>query len=218
MEGLKKRSLFLAAVFIVFGGWIVFTPRTLASSPVNEDWMADKAPEKVGAFRSVSGPQGPAYTYKMDETTYNELKPLGILARRYNDGTNEFDVVLIASNRKDSFHDPRVCFTAQQWEIQYEEQRKIETSRGKIPITLAHMTHSGKEVTKAAFFYRSPDGFFSTPQDLSIGFLKRVLVGKSDFEGVFYRFMPMGNSTEEEFLDFIRSYLEAAAKTSGGYF
>lgn len=212
MEGLKLRSLVLGACLVGAGIWIQTTPRVAASTSRTESWLEEQAPIEAGSYRIDA-------EYKMDQVTYDELKPHGIVARRFGDGRRTFDVVLIASNKKESFHDPRVCFTGQGWNILSQTQKEVETLRGKIPITVAKMSHDSQGQRIAAFFYKGPGGFYATPQSLTFQWLMRQLRGETENEAVFYRFIPDWDAaTEDELVQFISTYLEAADKSSNGYF
>lgn len=212
MERLRLRGIVLGVLLLAAGIWIQTTPRVGASTMRTEAWLEQVAPTKAGSFRVDSA-------YKMDETTYSELKPHGIVARRFGDGLRTYDVVLIASNRKESFHDPRVCFVGQGWNLLSQTQKTISTSRGPIPITVAKMSHEGQGQRIAAFFYKGPGGFYATPQSLTFQWLLRQLKGETENEAVFYRFIPdWDGATEDELSQFISVYLESADASSNGYF
>lgn len=219
MERLKKRTYVLAAVLIVAGLAIQLTPRISLAAGKSEDQLEKLAPTQVGEYKMVRGTEDPEQTYKMDKMTYDELKPFGIVSRVFEQGPRRFDVVLIASNRKESFHDPRLCFTSQGWTLLDEEQSDVQTSRGPIPITFARMKSIDGEPQITAFFYRGKNGYYATAQRFAFDNLLRQLTGSIDLEGVFYRFIPLySGATRDELVEFIQQYLEEARKTSGGYF
>jgi hypothetical protein len=220
LEGLKLRSFVVAALLLVCGGIVMITPRTSEASPKTEEWMEKNSPLEVGKFRMLPSYEGhERVTYKMDPTTYKELDPYGIVARRFENGEQSYDVVLIASNKKTSFHDPRLCFTAQQWTITRETQTTVDTVRGSIPITVAEMIGPDKTKSIACFFYRGKDKFYSTPQALSWATFVDQLKGKNDLEGVFYRFIPLHkDASVDELKGFIRLFMQEAYDASGGFF
>lgn len=238
MEGLTKRVVVLGAAFLGYGALLQFAPevpqaavrsvltaigkkpeiRFVKEADRTESWMIEKAPDMVGPYRYEEGVE-PGVTYKMDEATYTELRPWGIVARRYTHGDKAFDVVLIASETKDSFHDPRVCFTAQRFEIESETLETVQSRvRGTIPITLAMMKgEQGRSMT--AFFYRGPGGFFASTSQMKMDMFKFQCKTMMNPQGVFYRFIPLTqNISKEEFLGFIGMYMDEAAHASEGFF
>lgn len=239
MERLKKRVWIVAGTLLAYGAVLVFAPdvargavrSALASAGVktsvvvvpkeeqNESWMEKNSPKTVGEFKFVPGSDNPEVSYKMDEGTYKELRPWGIVARRFYDGTKGFDAVLIASESKDSFHDPRVCFTAQKFEITSEGQTIVPTkTRGDIPVTVAQMNGpQGKTFT--AFFYRGPSGFAATTNDLKQSMFMYQCRTMESPQGVFYRFIPLNEeSTPDDLFKFIAKFVDEANTVSNGFF
>ena len=212
MERLTKRSVVFAGALMAAGAAIQLTPRISLAAGKTEPQLEQMAPTRIGGYKLV-------HSYKMDARTYSELKPFGIVSRIFQEGERSFDVVLIASNRKESFHDPRLCFTSQGWTLQDESQVVLQTARGPIPVTIAKMKSIDGSPQITAFFYRGPGGYFSTSQSFAFDSLKRQFTGSIDLEGVFYRFIPLwSGATVEDLEAFIGAYLDEAAKTSGGYF
>lgn len=225
MEGLKKRAFIIGGLFVLTGAVVWATPKASFANPKSEATLEQLAPMGVKDYKMLPSdrvhedPKLQNVSYRMDESTYAELKPYGIVARIMEKGDKRFDVVLISSNKKSSFHDPRVCFRAQGWTFKEEEQAEIETSRGKIPVTMVRMVDKNQQPYIAAFTYKGPQGFRSTPQSLAFSMLIEQIKGRTDIEGAFYRFIPLyENATEAELKDFIRMYLEEAEKTSKGFF
>lgn len=241
MERLNKRVWIMAVLLLGYGAMLVFAPDiprnavrgALASAGVktnpvhvakesqNEDWMERNSPKKVGEFVfEAANSEDPEVSYKMDEGTYKELRPWGIVARRFfDDKKRGFDAVLIASDSKDSFHDPRVCFTAQKFEILTEGQTIVKTkTRGEIPVTIAEMNGpQGKAFT--AFFYRGPSGFEGTTSNLKQSMFMYQCRTMESPQGVFYRFIPLNeDATPDELLKFIGEFVDEANKVSNGFF
>lgn len=219
MEGLKKRIYFVALALILVGAFNTYAGISSAGEPKTEAWMEERAPDVVMNMGYAPSAENPEQSYRMDESTYKTLTPFGIVARSYSGKAGEYDAVLIASRSRSSFHDPRVCFTAQRWKILEEKPITIETkTRGIVPATLVIM--EGPRTRQiAAYFYRGPTGFKGSTVQLKFDMFWQRLLGRSDVDGVFYRFIP-GNTdcTEEELKQFIAEYLEEAKKSSGGYF
>jgi hypothetical protein len=218
MERLKTRAYLLGGAFIIFG--IALATRPTVAYPVKtEDWMEQKSPEVVDGYRFMPGSQDLGQTNKMNQETYDVLKPFGIVSRAYAKGNRVYDVVLIAGNDSQTFHDPRVCFTAQGYRIDRERQLTIETkTRGPVTATFADL--SGRPgINKAVFLYRTPYRFVGKTGPLKIDMFKAQLAGKADRDAVFYRFIPLDPTvTEKELLDFVRDYVDTAKEVSDGYF
>jgi hypothetical protein len=218
LEGLKKRAYGLAVMFFV-GGLLAHLATPAEASGHDEKWMEKAAVSHVGRFAMVPGPDpSESVTYKMDPVTYKELAPQGIVCRDFEDGASLFDVVLVASQAKDSFHDPRVCFTAQGWQLDQESQADVPTSRGTFPVTVARIRSENGE-RWAAFGYRTPYGFTGSTNQLKLQMFKYSLMHSQSGAGVFYRFIGMSSDiTRESLLKFIQSYMNASAKVSQGFF
>lgn len=219
MEGLKKRCFIFGSILIIAGICITLIPRR-ANAAIDEKWMEDKSPMTLAGYQFDASPENPKQSYKMDDRTYQLLQPYGIVSRRYVGRGVDYDVVLIASNNDDSFHDPRICFGAQGWTIEGQKFVSVEVpGRGKIPISLVTMSSEREKGKLAAFFYKTPKGYQSSTAGITLSIFMGPLTGNFNTDAVFYRFMPAeGNPSEEELKAFIVKYMEAAGKVSGGYF
>lgn len=221
MERLTKRAVALGVVFIALGGVFMTLARADKISRT-ENWMEEKAPMSFGAYKVRRDPDNPDSTvsYRMDEMTYKTLVPYGIVARIFESATESFDAVVIASSDKDSFHDPRVCFTAQGWVIDSEETATLKTkTRGEVPVTLAKLNHKDKGRRWTVFFYKGPAGFTATTSALKIQMLSHQLATLKNAEGVFYRFIPIYESTtQDQLMSFVADWLDQANKSSDGFF
>lgn len=223
MEGLRKRVMVLGAAFIVAGLAFQAVAHTKGISRT-ESWMEQKAPKELPGYDMVPNLKGdnPEVSYVSDESVYKVLTPYGIVARifREKQGVKMFDVNVIASSTKDSFHDPRVCFSAQRWTLEKETRAMVKTqTRGEVPVTLAEMSHRDHGRHPAVFFYRGPDGFTSSTSGLKIQMLKHQFLTMKDQEGVFYRIIALTpNTTTDELLEFTGAWLDEANKTSDGFF
>jgi len=212
-KALKMRAFTVGALLLLFGAVAFASSKPRPMPGRTEAWMERSAPSQIDDYKVAS-------TYKMEKSTYDELQPYGIICRILSNGDKSFDVTLLASNRKASFHDPRVCFPAQGW--QFDDQKRVNLrtdTRGVIPVTIISMIGDDHSPQLAAFFYRGPKGFYATPQALSLAMLIDQFIGRADDEGVFYRFMPgYPDATESELTAFIKEYMDQAPKTSGGFF
>jgi hypothetical protein len=225
MEGLKKRSIAVIGLLLVAGLLITLGTRA-PSEPKTEQWLLDNSPKELQGFTMVRGSESDDYSYRMDERTYGELAPYGIVARVYRNPETgeEYDVVLIASRSKDSFHDPRICFTAQGWALSNQWSEPIETkTRGTVSATMTTMDGTGGHNKIAAFIYRGQGEFYKSTSDLKIGMFIEQFKGGNDLDGVFYRFIPQHeredqNQQAAELKRFIAQFLDAANEFSKGYF
>jgi hypothetical protein len=219
MERLKQNAYILSAILIGTGAFAL--ARTTQAGPprVTEKVMEERAPASVPGYQLIPGPEGLAYSYKMDKVTYETLKPYGIVARNYTDGTRTFDAVLISSDSHESFHDPKICFSGQGYSFTHAKEQKLDLPDGRtIPMTVVEM-NSTTGSTIAAYFYKGPNGFTSRPQSLQLDMFKEVLFGRKPTDSTFYRFMPSTPGvTLEQLKGFIKTYMVAAAQQSGGFF
>lgn len=225
MEGLKKRATIAVGLILAAGLAVAFINRA-AAEPKTEEWMLKTLPTEFGEYRATSSVENPLYTYRMDDVTYNTLEPYGIVARVFTNSktSEEYDAVVIASRSKDSFHDPRVCFSAQGWSISNQWVETVETkTRGALPVTLVVMTGNDGRDRIAAFLYKGPGGFHATTQRLKAFMFLETLFGGTDLDGVFYRFIPQKYSPNDpdqttKLKRFVVEFVDAANKASDGYF
>lgn len=223
MERLKLRLWAVAAVTMLMGIAFSVAPRP-SQTARTEDWIGQQLPTDVGTFRMEANraePSNTSCTYKMDKSTYDTLKPWGIVARVYSNGRESYDVVVIGSNNKESFHDPKVCFGAQAWNLGPERTENIETkTRGTVPVTLVEMT-KGSTKTFAVYFYKSVNsGFIASNSGVKMAMLTHKIksFGQND-EGAFIRIIPSYDMPSLDKLKvFIGEWLDATGSTSKGYY
>jgi len=218
MERLVKRISIVAGVF-VFAGAVFLALPSKPKSNVTEQWMKDNSPTTVDGFNFISSQEDPKISYKMDQATYDMLNPFGIVARNYRKDQRQFDVVLIAGNDKDNFHDPHICFNAQGWTFDKDTVVAIPTkTRGDVPATFAELSNQGRH-SMALFFYKGPKAFYPSTPNLGIAMVMGPLLGDFKTDAVFYRFMPgYDGATKEDLIAFAGKFLDAAKPVSGGYF
>jgi len=193
--------------------------RAATVKKLDESGMQRLAPQSVPGYRMIPGPEGLAYTYRMPQSTYDALKPFGIVARQFTNGNQTFDVVLVTSDSHESFHDPKICFSAQGWNFKSLSDDTVAVpGRGTIPMTVADMTGDHQEAL-AAYFYRGPAGFVSNPKVLQLDMFKEVLFGRKSIDSTFYRFMPSSaNVSLDQLKSFIAAYMVSAERQSGGFY
>lgn len=220
MEGLRKRVIGVGLAFLALG--LAFQLRgstqILHDGQVpDEKWLQKQAPKSVDNYKMMILDNGTETTYRMTQVTYDTLHPYGIVARVMENGTEKYDTVVIMSNKKDSFHDPRFCFTSQGWALDSQEDFAIDTkAHGRIHVTMAQLNREGVK-TFAAYFYRGPSGFTGSNQKLKLQMLWHQIVKFEDAEAVFYRFIPMyDGASKEKLARFIDQFLSASEKSSKG--
>lgn len=220
MERLNLRIVGLSVVLAATGLLYGLKPVVAHPEGRNEQWMESIAPGEVDGYAFIPSAENAEQSLKMDARSYELLKPYGMVTRIYPWKGYRVEVLLIASSAKESFHDPRVCFTGQGWQLKNQWVERVQTrSRGAVDLTFARMDGPNAADRVTAFGYRGPKGFSAT----TLGLMRQMFVdqlrGQSQPEGVFYRFighddrMPM-----EDFKGFIASYLDQANRTSKGFF
>ena len=217
MEGLGKRLGILCAVFLTTGATLNFAakPKQIERK---EPEIAAMLPLKVKHF-TADIPKGQYCTTKMDQSNYDILQPWGIVAREFVDGASRFEVVAIASRKKESFHDPQTCLTAQGWLLSNQRVSSTTTkSRGVVPITLFEMEKGGEKLT-AMYFLKTTQGYFAefTAVKWAMFKYKALHVGKDD-EGAFIRIIPRSNVSEAKLKQFASDWIDEAVKTSNNYY
>lgn len=219
MQHVQRRAYIVAAVLAAVGVFSVSTLSHAATVRKDESFMESRAPGVLPGYQVVPGPQGVKYTYKMDEGTYNALKPFGIVAKQFTNGTNLYDVVLISSDSHESFHDPKICFSAQGWTFDDMHEETLDVpGRGKIPFTIVSMS-GPQNKSFAAYCYRGPSGFVANPKRLQLQMFSEVLFGQKPMDSTFYRFMPASQNTSlEELREFVKLYMSTAPQESGNYY
>ena len=217
MEGLSKRLGILCGIFLTTGLVLNFAPRP-AQVERTEAEVAAMLPLKVKHFTAALA-QGQYWTYKLDQSNYDILNPWGIVARVFVDGQEKYEVVAIASRRKESFHDPQTCLTAQSWNLTDQRVESIMTkSRGTVPVTLFEMEKGGEKKT-AMYFLKITQGYYAEFGSVKWDMFKyKVLHWGKDDEGAFIRIIPEGPSSEEKMKQFAADWIDEAVKTSKNYY
>lgn len=208
---------------MAMGAVIHLAPKP-ATVTMTEQQVIDLTPKKVMGVQYTRGSEE-GMSYRMGKSSYDLLKPFGIVPRVFEIGDDRFDAVVIASRSKDSFHDPRVCFSGQGWNIERFDPVVLETeTRGKIPAMLIQTFSDQKRRQLAAFLYKGPGGFYGSTQSLKWAFLGEQLRMGNNLDGVFYRFIPTYAdeklSDEEQrarLLKFMAAFMDEANRSSNGY-
>jgi len=218
MERLITRAYVFGAILIASGVAIHAWPKPKVERKT-EEWMQQHLPTTVGKYVFYPPHPGAQETSRMDQSVYDILKPFGIVCRVYQANDEQYEVAVIASQSDDSFHDPRVCFSAQKWTLGPMIETPIPTKKhGTVYATITEMTGPPGERI-AAFLYKGPNRFYPTTAELKWVMLFEQLRGNNNLQGVFYRFIPLhSRATKEDLVKFIGEYLDVAHETSDGFF
>ena len=220
MEQVKIRAYFIGVVLILLGLVITLIPAA-KERPLSQAWLNHHAPMRIGNYRMIPSPEDPWASYRMPEEVYKALKPDAMLARIYENPSNKkYDVLLLLSRSKNSFHNPEVCFSSQGWSIQSQHQDEITTPYlGILPITVVKMSSVSQKDQLAAFFYKGPGGYFGSTEGFKWGLLRDELLKSKQPEGIFFRFIPEYSGEDiHQLKKFILEYIEEAHRTSYGFF
>ena len=218
----RRRAFVAAGLLLVLGAGLAVASKPSATKRTEKE-VADQLPTEFSGFRMAPAQDSsvPYCTYKMDQATYDILRPWGIIARVFQKSGESYDVVVIGSNTKDSFHDPAVCFSAQGWNLSNAREEMVQTKAyGEVPVTLVDMNREGQK-TIAMYFYRLRDGYVASNTGVKEKMLLYKLmpqhIGK-DNEGGFIRIIPNGGADLQKLKTFAGQWVDAAAKSSGGYY
>lgn len=157
-----------------------------------EAWMEAAVPEQIPGYRfATSTKQNVAI--RMDPSTYEILQPYGIVIRRYQDSEGRLlDFTVVAGNSRKSFHDPQVCFTAQNWELINPRLRRVNIPAlgGEIPATIMGLKQQKSDERAAAvYFYKDPVGWRHSPLFVPIDLTFAKLLFWDTVDAQFFRFM-----------------------------
>ena len=214
---MKKTLWVLAGLMTSIGLAYNFAPRP-SEKTMTEEQVGAMLPMKVGKFTPMLK-KGETVSYQMDKASYDILKPWGICARVFTSGNEAYDMVAIASNSKESFHDPQICFKAQGWNLTNQRDDVIKTkTRGDVPVTLVDMEQRGDKRV-AMYFFKLTKGYYG-----NMGLVKKDMLvhlfthlGQKD-EGAFLRVIPTGIVDVEKMKLFAADWVDEAGKTSNGYY
>lgn len=205
------RALLLAGLFAVFGVGALLRPRSDAHH-VDEAWLERTYPAAVGGYSAVPSPDGSkGHSYKMDETTYQALQPYGIVARTLTNGQKYYDVVVIAGDQPDTFHNPVACFGSQEWKVLSSETLRLATkTHGEVNATVTKAEKNGEQYT-ALYTFEGPDATYGTNSDLINDLFWSQLKSGKIQTATFFRFMaPTPSGDDAALRRFAVDYLDQA--------
>ena len=213
---MKRRLLIVMSVMAGFG--IVSAMRP-TPQPIHrsEAWLQDATPREVDGYRAEPGPNGETQTYRMSEATYKLIDAFGIDSLVFTNGKHQLDVCVIASNNRESFHDPMRCFPGQDWTVLGRKTVPVNTTtRGPIPFSLMTARSPQGASALAAFTYKGPSGFVATQDKSYMQWSIDLFMTGQAREGAFYRFVGDETLTQEELLRFVSEFMDAINATSKG--
>ncbi len=225
MERLIRQVFIFSGILVAIGSIVHFAPRQDKSKTIPEAQLEEITPKSVMGVRFKPGVDGPNVTWRMDDASYKVLEYPSAVCRQYEVGGILYDTVVIASRSKDAFHDPNICFQAQNFSIERRTPITISTEhKGELPVTMITMRNEQNKLQLAAYIYKGPGGFYNNTNKLKLAFLQEELTLGSDLEGVFYRFIPVLRGTplsleeqEEGLRTFIAEFMDATHESSEGY-
>ncbi|MHB8637617.1 MAG: exosortase-associated EpsI family protein [Fimbriimonadaceae bacterium] len=220
MEIVRKRLLVLGTLMCAIG--IVGAVAAQLQKPkftVTEPWMESKVPTEVDGYKGTPAPRA-------DQATYDALQPFGIVSTDFRNAEKGFNVMLIAGDKRETFHSPNVCLPAQGLVITNEHDETINTrTRGTVPITIAELQFPSAPDQKEymAFFYRVQNRFLARSGNstlvLTWAMFQGPIRGNFDENTVFYRIITEHpNATKEELRQFVAHFLDAAHDSSDSFF
>src|SRR5687768_15313922 len=194
-----QKRLKLVLVLFALVGIAAFAIRPKVYLEKEEDWMEGTIPEQIQGYQFASSTKSNPMM-KMDENTYNILDPFGIVVRAYTGPTDgkSYEFTVIAGNSRKSFHDPQICFSAQQWQLIDPRKRdvNIPSLGGKIPATVMALDRHGLRGI-AMYFYGGPGGWRHSPLALPVDLTIARLMLKDDIDAQFYRFIMQPATTPD---------------------
>lgn len=217
LKTVKARLIIIIAAMAVFGLAYQLRPAPHLIHRT-EAWLQTATPTSVDGFDAVPGPQGEKQTYRMSDITYQTIQAYGIDSVVFRKALSNIDVCVIASNNRESFHDPSFCFPSQDWKILNIRTVSVPTkTRGTIPFSVMQaQPPNGANPVVAAYTYKGPFEMCPSQADMYLQWSKASFITGEPQEGAFYRFMGDGTTTEADLLKFAADYMDAVKGTSNG--
>ncbi len=207
---MKKLYYAVAGTLAVGAAFVHFGQKAAAERPP-ESWLEGMMLVENHGYQLVTDQPGKKISYSMAPETYQVLNPIGIACQKMEDAAGrQMDVVIIAGDSMQAFHDQRVCFKAQGWDLLSEEIRYLKTERhGTIPVTWMTIQLPGQSPKEALYAFRSPVGF-QTYDQAKLGFIKAKLKDMFGEQiGYSYRFIGLTPDVDaNELAQFAVEYLD----------
>ena len=185
-----KNALIVTLVCFVAAAAANFQYLFRSNDKLNEEWLHSVTPTQVRDFRLAPKTFDATISYEMGPDTYDTLKPIGISCQILTDTVGrKMDVVVIAGDTMDAFHDQQICFSAQDWEIRNITQVKLNIPGFK-EVTANHMriSQKGQSPIDALYLVQTPTGFYGYERARWEYFFNYLRKGKAEV-GYSYRFI-----------------------------
>jgi len=213
---MKTRAAILILLLVATGVATLFRNQVTGYERPDERWLESVLPDRIGGASYLPSGDNPKQSYSMDRATYEALKPIGIVARVYQQGPHRYDVVVISGDEPNTFHDQTWCFKMQNWRIL--EDRTVATStrkHGEVPMRLIHVANDQTNQWMV-FVFRGPEGRFHP----EFGGMWREFFFSDLKKGVptptsFLRVIGLSGQTPEEVLSFAAEAIDAGCMPYG---
>lgn len=200
--------LVLAAVLIPAGVAVNIRGST-KSVAMSQEALERFMPEYVGGSGALLGPDGKPLLNNWNPETRDALMASSMSGRKYSYYGNLFEVLVINSDRGESFHNPAACFATQDWNV--TEQRTVTREFegiGRVAFTFLDM-NMVRGRRKVLFTYELGDRFIADQGRLVRTMFFEELKTARRQEVNMYRFIGETETvTEEELLDFAGAFLK----------
>lgn len=200
--------LVLAAVLIPAGIAVNFRGST-KSVAMSQEALEEFMPDYVQGSGALLGQDGKPLLNNWNPETRDALMASSMSGRKYSHNGNLFEVLVINSDRGESFHNPAACFATQDWNV--TEQKTLTRDFpgiGTVPFTYLDM-NMVRGRRKVLFTYELGDRFIPDQGRLiRTMFLEELKTARRQ-EVNMYRFIGETETvTEEELLDFAGAFLQ----------
>lgn len=212
---MKIPFIAFAAVALPFAGLTIYKYGTKPPREP-ETWLLDMLPTSLNDYSLQRDTFNSPVSYRMDDSTYDTLEPIGIGCQIWNTPKGPFDVVVIAGDSMAAFHDQQICFKAQGWDIEKVTKRTLKTeSHGDIPFTVMKL-HRQDGNRYGIYAFRSPTGFMGYEM-AKFGWMLNEIKPGTPGVGYSYRFIGLDpRATEDDVFNFAKEYLARAKESSKG--
>lgn len=217
MEVTRARLLVLSALLAV-STWAVKVRPPLPPPTRTERWMESALPTEVAGLRMIPSRENPAQSYRATDSTYQDLKPYGIVCRVFGTPRDAVDATVIGGDAYESLHDPESCFPLFGWTVLSSRTVPCRTrTQGDVPLRVMRVRTPDNGERLVAYCYRSSLGLCATRREFAWGWnLGALRLGRPQ-EGAFYRFYQLcGPVSEGRLVGFVADYLDVAHDRSGG--
>lgn len=212
---MKTRAIAVSIVLVLCGLAIAFRSGVTGYVRPDEQWLEARLPDRIGTYDFVRSRENPEQSYRMSEETYAALDAIGIVCRIYEGPSGRFDVVTIAGDEPDTFHDQTWCFRAQGWEVREDRVETLATSLGDVPVRIIRV-RAGARDEWMSFVFRGPSGdFFERFGGLWRDFMVNDLTRGRTTPASFLRVMGLEGQSDQAILDFTVKAIDAGFSPYG---